>query len=66
MQANDTFWPRGNRSDLIYIECRGVRCQQGTWLTDLVELAEDRLLQLHVFEHGLDDHVALGEVTHVG
>ena len=55
-----------DRGDLVDVERRRVRRQQRARLADLVELAEDRLLQLHVLEHGLDDDVARGEVGLVG
>ena len=34
-------------------------------LGDLVELAEDLLLDLHVFEHRLDDEIAIGQDVEV-
>ena len=48
--------------DLVDIECRRIRSQNRTWFHDGVELAEDDLLDVHIFEYRLDHEVAVAEV----
>ncbi|KAG1648184.1 hypothetical protein GQR58_030034 [Nymphon striatum] len=66
VHADDTLGARGCRGDLVDVQRRGVAGQHGAGLTDGVQLGEDGLLQIHVLEHGLDNHVAVGEVVLVG
>jgi hypothetical protein len=61
-----TLSGRDVTGDLVDVERRGVRREDRAGLADLVELAEDRLLQLHVLEHRFDDEVAVGEVRLLG
>ena len=56
----------GDGGDLVDIEGRGVRRHDRPGLTDPIEFGEDRFLELHVLEDGLDDDVAVGEVVLVG
>ena len=50
------------RRDLVDVEIGGVGGEDRARLGDLVELAENLLLDVHILEHGLDDQVAIGEV----
>ena len=53
--------PRGARRDLVDVEVGGVGGEDRARLGDLVEPAEDLLLDVHLLEHRLDDQVAVGE-----
>ena len=61
VHAEHMVRPRGDGGDLVDVEIGGVGGQDRARLGDLVELAEDVLLDRHVLEHGLDDEVAIGE-----
>ena len=52
----------GDGGDLVDVERRGVGGQDRAGLHDGVELGEHLLLDVHFLEHGLDDHVAIGDV----
>ena len=65
MEADHGFRTLHRRGDFVDVERRGVRREDRTLLHDLVELAEDVLLHVHVLEHGLDHEVAIGEIVHV-
>ena len=62
VQAEHVLRPRGRGRDLVDVEIGGVGGEDRARLGDLVELAENLLLDLHILEHGLDDQVAIGEV----
>ena len=49
--------------DLVDIEIAGVGREDGAGLGDLVELAENVLLDVHVLEHRLDDEVGVLQVV---
>ena len=49
--------------DLVDVEIGGVGGEDRARLGDLVELAENLLLDVHILEHRLDDQVAIGEVV---
>ena len=61
--ADDHLRPRRGGGDLVDIERRGVRRQDAVGLGDLVQLAENLLLQRHSFEHRFDDDVGLVETV---
>ena len=66
VQADHVLRTLGGRADLFHVERRGVGRQHAAGLGHLVELGEDLLLQLHVLEHGFDDHVGFGEIGVIG
>jgi hypothetical protein len=51
------------RGDLVDVEIGGVGGEDRARLGDLVELAEQLLLHVHILEHGLDDEVAIGKLV---
>ena len=61
VHADHVLRPAGGRGDFVDVEVAGVAGQDGAGLGDLVELAEQFLLDRHVLEHGLDDQVAVGQ-----
>jgi hypothetical protein len=52
-----------HRRKLIDVEPRGIGEDERTRLHHLVELGEDRLLDVHLLERGLDHDVALADVV---
>ena len=61
VQADHVLRPRGAGRDLVDVEVGGVGREDRARLGDLVEPAEDLLLDVHLLEHRLDDQVAVGE-----
>ena len=61
MQANHVFRALGGRGDFVNVQGGGVGGQNRTGLTDVVELLEDALLDVHVLEHGLNDQIHILE-----
>ena len=59
VRADDVRRPPRRGGDLVDIEGRGVGRQDGARLAQAVELAEHRLLDVHLLEHRLDDDVRL-------
>ena len=66
MHTDHRLGATGDGGDLVDVEGRGVRRHDRPRLTDPVEFSEDRFLELHVLEDGLNDDVAVGEVVLVG
>ena len=66
VHADHVLGAAGGGRDLVHVERRGVRGQDGARLHDPVEAREDLLLEVHVLEHGLDHQVAVGEGLAVG
>ena len=59
MRAGDVAWAMCHRGKLVDVERRGVRQQQRARLHHLVQLGKDGLLDVHLFEHRLDDDVGV-------
>src|SRR5258706_7112754 len=53
------------RSDLVDVEVGRVRGEYRAGLRDRIELAEDLLLDSHLLEHRLDDHVGVREIAKI-
>ncbi len=63
VQADHILRPLDRCRDFVDIQRRGVGGEHGAGFGHRVEFAEHALLEVHAFEHGLDDHVAGGEVA---
>jgi hypothetical protein len=66
VRAHDLLGPLGHGGDRGDRDRRGVGRQHGILAGDPVEVAEDLLLDLDLFEHRLDDQVHLGRRVQVG
>ena len=63
MRARDVLRPFRHRGELVDVQRRGVGEQQRARLHHLIELGEDRLLDVHFLEHRLDDDIAVLDVV---
>ncbi len=66
MSADDLFGPIGDGGDFVDVQGRGIGGEDGAGPTDRIQLGEDFLLQVQVFEHGFDDDVGVLDVGDVG
>src|SRR5262249_30754514 len=57
MRADHHIGARGHRSDLLDVECRGVCCKYAAISCNLIDFAEDLLLQSQVLEDRFNDDV---------
>ena len=62
MSADDILRPPGEACDLIDIQGRGVRGQDGARLHRGIQGLENGFLHRHVFENRLDHDIGLGQV----
>ncbi|MCY1231944.1 hypothetical protein D9M72_444110 [compost metagenome] len=63
MHADHVLRTVGERGDLVDVERRGVRGQDGALLGDAVEFLEDLFLDADFFEHRFDDEVGVLQVV---
>src|SRR5262245_25794210 len=64
--ADHALGAPGGRGDLVDVQGGGVRGQHRAGFGDAVELGEDLLLDGHLLEDGLHDHVGVGHRAEVG
>ena len=62
MHPHDILRTFGEVRDLVDVQRRRVRRQNGTWFHHRVELLEDGFLDLEFLEDRLDHEVALAQV----
>ena len=63
VQTDELVGPLGHRRHLVDVERRGVRGENRFGFHDRVELREDVLLDVHVFEDGFDHDVGIGQLA---